>query len=180
VTFHPDGPGWQQFFESHFGRVDGFMWPKGPGKLRGRREDAVLMPVSLSPFGSPSAAGAHGREEVHESERLRQTPDDAEAFYGEERGVLGKGRDDEHGDVPKPGGTLKDPQDFRAVHLGHAKVEHNEVGDHGAHEPQGLAAVSRRQDLVSDIGEGVGPQLTDGRVVIDDENRLRGGHKCSG
>jgi hypothetical protein len=104
-------------------------------------------------------------------------PDDAEARHREERNVFEKGRDDKHGDALERGGALERPEESGPGHLGHAKVEQNKIGEDRAHERQSIAAVPRRQDLISPVRECVGPELADTRVVVNDKNpRPTGGH----
>ncbi len=61
------------------------------------------------------------------------------------------------------------------VDAGQSEVEHDQVGDDGADQPQRLLARSSRRHPEPGVDEVVPHDLHDGRLVIDDEHV---GHRC--
>ena len=69
------------------------------------------------------------------------------------------------------------PGDVEPVDAGQAEVEHDQVGDDGADQPQRLLARSCRRHPVPGVDEVVPDDLDDGRLVVDDEHvSHRGDH----
>ena len=60
--------------------------------------------------------------------------------------------------------------DVEAVHLGQHHVEHDEVEVVLAQAVERLAAVERRHDLVALLAQGIGQQLLNRVLVVDEQD----------
>lgn len=147
-------------------------------------EDASLqsLPLASDPFRRPTRGPhpawrsrphgvlLHRQEEGNEIERLREPRSLVQARSRR----LGVRRDDDDGNIGEQGILPLRLPELPSVHRRHHEVEHDEVGPLGASLSQALHAIPCRRDGVPLVREDLRYRLAYGRVVLDDENALRG------
>ena len=115
-----------------------------------------------------------GLLEVGEVERLGHVVEgaDLERVAGEVDVLVGGHHDDRH----RRRHLAQAPQRLDAVETGHADVEEHEVRPTVGQHRQRLRAARGGGDLVAVLREVLGEDVTDGLLVVHDENAAEPGH----
>ena len=129
--------------------------------------------LGLRERGAPQD-GLHAAAELAHRERLRDVVVGAELEAEHLVGLLGlRGEhDDRHGAA-----RADRAADVEAVHPRQHHVEHDEVEVVLAQPVERLPAVERRNDVVALLAQGIGQQLLDRQLVVDEQDAR--GRGCS-